>query len=104
MRKVVNVCLEKRSTVSFIRCLAITGTVPGKENDQKMLDEIEDLRCKNVNLEYFIIKTTVAGKDDDAYEVIDGQQRLTIILLIFLALRHVFKEKNDFEKIILLRD
>lgn len=67
---------------------------------QTFLDDIIDnISCQNGKLEindYFIGTMVFAGKKSDDYvEVVDGQQRLTVITILFSVIAEKFKKINN---------
>lgn len=67
---------------------------------EKMLQDIEDEfyddeRQLVKDREYFLGSLVVCKGGDGAYQLIDGQQRMTTIFLILCAIRDLLKELND---------
>lgn len=61
----------------------------GTEQIEQLISDIEDARRggQDGDSSYFIGNLVVTSRGDGVYEVIDGQQRLTTILVLLLALR-----------------
>ncbi len=67
-----------------------------EKNVNQLLDDIyEEFEKKNEDSEYFI-GTIIIAKEKELYEVIDGQQRLTSLFLIFAALKQVLKNEHKY--------
>lgn len=60
---------------------------------ENIVNEKNELKLK----EYFIGSLVLVGNDqnDDQFQVVDGQQRLTTITILFSVLTHILKEKNE---------
>ena len=71
----------------------------GEDNVTRLLEDIFEEFKNNQNSEYFIGSIVVNKNLDGAYEVIDGQQRLTTLFLIIVAFREIFQSKNLTEHI-----
>lgn len=54
-----------------------------KEEITALVQDVYDAYTKNVNKVYYIGTLVTFKKDDNVYEVIDGQQRLTTIRILF---------------------
>ena len=66
----------------------------GEDNVTRLLEDIFEEFKNNQNSEYFIGSIVVNKNQDEAYEVIDGQQRLTTLFLIMVAFREIFQSKG----------
>lgn len=66
----------------------------GEDNVTRLLEDIFEEFKNNQNSEYFIGSIVVNKNHDGAYEVIDGQQRLTTLFLIMVAFREIFQSKG----------
>ena len=70
-----------------------------EDNVQKLLEDLENFgkNEKNHNIDYclqpLMVKKCVDNKNNESYELIDGQQRLTTLKLI---LDELFEEKNKY--------
>lgn len=65
------------------------------EHVKDLLDDVDAFRSTQRNLsEYYCLQPIVVVKQDDCWEIIDGQQRLTTINLI---LRYLMPEQSLFE-------
>lgn len=57
---------------------------------------INDLNDINANDKYFIGHMVFEGRENgDIFQIIDGQQRITTIVIIICALRDIFYERNE---------
>ena len=66
----------------------------GQEHTQDLLNDIEEAYSKK-DKEYFIGSLiTIEHKENELYEVVDGQQRLTTLNLIFARLREMIKDSD----------
>ena len=64
---------------------------------QQLLEDIDDQIESGTDKEYFIGMILVSpGGDNNKYEVIDGQQRLTTFYLLLCALRHRFRNSSEY--------
>lgn len=74
-----------------------------RENTEALLDDLIASFEENES-EYFIGTLICIHRGDEIYEVVDGQQRLTTLSLIFAALKNLIKDsgvKEDLKKRIL---
>lgn len=69
-----------------------------ERNVHQLLDDIYEEYNHAGATEYFIGSIVVNKVGDNAYEVIDGQQRLTTLYITLCAFKHLFakKEMNDY--------
>lgn len=65
-----------------------------KDNIDELIDDIDREIKLNPRNEYFIGSFVLKKDKKNNYEVLDGQQRLTTILLIYAVLRELIKEKT----------
>jgi len=69
------------------------------EAEKHSLDLFSDIENNLSEAEYFLGTIVLTKKQDGLLEIVDGQQRLTTILLFAAAVRDIFKEKNKDKKI-----
>ena len=71
-----------------------------ESNINQLIDDILEFRNENKDINYYIGTLIVAShENDEKFEVIDGQQRLTVLYLILSVLREKYeKEYNEKEK------
>ena len=60
---------------------------------------MEDIDNNISEEEYFLGTIVLSKKDDDKLEIIDGQQRIAIIVIFFSTLKSFFKDVKAIEKI-----
>lgn len=65
--------------------------------DKEILQLIEDINDVEENTKNYYIGTLIVNKRENKYEVIDGQQRLTTLYLLFNVLEIQTKEIISFE-------
>ena len=65
-----------------------------KTNCQKLWNDLVDLR-NNKRIDHFLGTLVTIGSGFEEYTIIDGQQRLTTISILLIALRMYLKDKND---------
>lgn len=93
---------EKKTIEDILKGSRITYSVPeyqrnfdwGKSELQDLLDDIKDTKSqdnKNLFLGNFIFETS----DQSNYKIVDGQQRLTAISIILIAIREHAKKINE---------
>lgn len=68
------------------------------ENVDAILSDLNDA-IKNKEKEYFLGSIVVTASDDNRYEVVDGQQRLTTVSLLIAAIKDIFSDWNDYEAV-----
>ncbi|MCC8408605.1 DUF262 domain-containing HNH endonuclease family protein [Mucilaginibacter sp. UR6-1] len=73
-----------------------TGDVHVARFLQDISDEFSPTARKQSN--YFIGSTIVVKREDGAYDVVDGQQRLTTIVISICAIRDVLKNMADLDE------
>jgi uncharacterized protein with ParB-like and HNH nuclease domain len=67
-----------------------------EKNVNQLLEDIYDeYQGNSENSEYFI-GTIIVAKEGNLFEVIDGQQRITTLFLIFAVLRELLKDKPEY--------
>lgn len=64
---------------------------------RQMIKDIQEYYKTNNDKRYYLGALTVKKRADNAFEVIDGQQRLTTLFLILSVLNHSFKLNLSFE-------
>ncbi|STZ56120.1 Uncharacterized conserved protein [Moraxella lacunata] len=64
---------------------------------RQMIKDIQEYCKTNNNKRYYLGALTVKKRADNAFEVIDGQQRLTTLFLILSVLNYSFKLNLSFE-------
>ena len=69
------------------------------ESEKHTIDLFTDIENNMSESEYFLGTIVLTQKQDNLLEIVDGQQRLTTILLFMAAIRDVFMEKNKNKKI-----
>lgn len=72
-----------------------TGDIHVARFLQDISDEFSPTARKQSN--YFIGSTIIVKREDGAYDVVDGQQRLTTIVISLCAIRDVIKDLTDLE-------
>ncbi|MBA4155687.1 MAG: DUF262 domain-containing protein [Chitinophaga sp.] len=70
-----------------------------KEHVESLLNDINDA-IKNKEREYFLGSIVVTAGDNNRYDVVDGQQRLTTVSLIIAAIKDIFKNEDDREVVL----
>lgn len=67
------------------------------EADEQVEQFLEDINHKFVNkeAEQYLIGSIIIVRNEEKYDVIDGQQRLTTIVFILCAIRELLKEFTD---------
>ena len=75
-----------------------------KENVEKLLDDVFEALYENdlplKDAEYFLGSIVVYKDEEDNFQLIDGQQRMTTIYLVFCVLRNLFSQLDEQFKII----
>lgn len=66
------------------------------EHVQALLEDIKDA-IANKEKEYFLGSMVVTSAEKSRFEVVDGQQRLTTVTLIILAIKEIFRRDEDHE-------
>lgn len=61
--------------------------------EKHVVDLFEDIKT-NINESEYFLGTLVLTRKNDELEIIDGQQRITTILLFFAAFKEIFKKNN----------
>lgn len=69
------------------------------EHIDALLNDIADA-IANKEKEYFLGSIVVTSADSNRFEVVDGQQRLTTISLIILAIKEIFQREDDHEVVV----
>lgn len=71
-----------------------------KEQFQSLVEDVNDAREEGIN--YFLGSLILKRKGDRNYEIVDGQQRLTSILILFAVARDYFisQENGEFSRTI----
>jgi len=72
------------------------------EHVDSLLNDIRDA-ISNKEKEYFLGSIVVTTSEDNRLEVVDGQQRLTTISLIILAIQEIFRLDDDQEVVISIK-
>lgn len=67
-----------------------------EEHVESLLNDINEA-IKNKEKEYFLGSIVVTSGENNRYEVVDGQQRLTTVSLIIAAIKDIFEEEKDHE-------
>lgn len=67
-----------------------------EEHVESLLNDINEA-IKNKEKEYFLGSIVVTSGENNRYEVVDGQQRLTTVSLIIAAIKDIFEEEKDYE-------
>jgi len=70
----------------------------GKTQVEKLLDDILEFSFNKTNDEFYPLQPIVVFKDNDKYELIDGQQRVTTIYIILKYLQNIFIKIEDKQK------
>ncbi|WP_405180618.1 DUF262 domain-containing protein [Nocardia sp. NBC_01377] len=63
----------------------------GKDQALQLLDDLEETLDRGDEEPYFLGSLVLVERDDTAFDVIDGQQRLTTLTLLFSVLRDLVK-------------
>ena len=63
-----------------------------EKNVSQLLNDIHDEYLDDRDSEYFIGSIVVTKRDSGAFEVIDGQQRLTTLFISLCALKRLLKD------------
>ena len=63
------------------------------ESEKHTIDLFTDIENNMSESEYFLGTIVLTKKQDNLLEIVDGQQRLTTILLFMAAIRDVFTRK-----------
>lgn len=66
------------------------------EHVEALLEDVRDA-IVNKEKEYFLGSMVVTAGDKNRFEVVDGQQRLTTISLLILAIKEIFRRDEDHE-------
>jgi len=66
---------------------------------EALLNDIGDA-IKNKEKEYFLGSIVVTAGENNRFEVVDGQQRLTTVSLIISAIKDIFNNDNDHEVVV----
>lgn len=69
------------------------------EHIDALLNDISEA-ISNKEKEYFLGSIVVTSADSNRFEVVDGQQRLTTISLIILAIKEIFQREDDHEVVV----
>ena len=72
------------------------------EHVEALLEDIRDA-IANKEKEYFFGSMVVTSANSNRYEVVDGQQRLTTISLLILAIKEIFRRDDDHEVVVSLK-
>ncbi len=72
------------------------------EHVEALLEDIRDA-IANKEKEYFLGSMVVTSADSNRFEVVDGQQRLTTVSLIILAIKEIFRRDEDYEVVVSLK-
>lgn len=68
-----------------------------KEHIEELMRDFTDRFNKDRNLSYFLGTIILVDNRDGTYDIVDGQQRITTILLLLLALYHRLKKPEKDE-------
>ena len=69
---------------------------------EALLDDMREA-INNKEKEYFLGSIVVTATEDNRLEVVDGQQRLTTISLIILAIKEIFRIDEDHDVVVSLK-
>ncbi len=69
---------------------------------EALLNDMQEA-INNKEKEYFLGSIVVTSTEDNRLEVVDGQQRLTTISLIILAIKEIFRVDEDHEVVVSLK-
>lgn len=72
------------------------------EHVEALLEDIRDA-IANKEKEYFLGSMVVTSANSNRFEVVDGQQRLTTISLLILAIKEIFRRDEDHEVVVSLK-
>ncbi|HOY22880.1 MAG TPA: DUF262 domain-containing HNH endonuclease family protein [Cellvibrio sp.] len=67
-----------------------------EDHVESLLNDINEA-IKNKEKEYFLGSIVVTSGENNRYEVVDGQQRLTTVSLIIAAIKDIFEKEKDYE-------